>query len=51
MNSRWLDDELVDIDKEPPSWPDMLTNMFDGDIDVIEVNDGKEVESLNLFKY
>lgn len=47
MNSGWLDDELSEIDKEPESWSGMLSNMFDdGEIEVIDVNDGEELEVL-----
>jgi hypothetical protein len=45
MNTHSLDSELVDIDQEPESWPDMLNNMFDeGDITIIEVNDNEVLE-------
>lgn len=40
MNTTEIDNELVDIDKEPESWFDQLNSMFDGDIDVIEVEEG-----------
>lgn len=42
MNCNELDGELADIDKPAESWPDMLNNMFDGDVDVIEVDNGDE---------
>ena len=52
MNSSWMDEELANVDQEPESWSDMLTNMFDGEVEVIDisVNDGEEIESMNIFK-